>query len=57
VDVNGNVANIEVEQGIGFGCDEEAVRVVESMPRWKPAIQNGVPKAIRMRLPIAFQLN
>lgn len=57
VDVNGNVANIEVEQGIGFGCDEEAVRVVESMPRWKPAIQNGAPKAIRMRLPIAFQLN
>ena len=57
VDVNGNVANIEVEQGIGFGCDEEAVRVVENMPRWKPAIQNGVPKPIRMRLPIAFQLN
>jgi protein TonB len=57
VDVNGNVANIEVEQGIGFGCDEEAVRVVESMPRWKPAIQNGAPKAIRMRLPLAFQLN
>jgi protein TonB len=57
VDVNGNVANIEVEQGIGFGCDEEAVRVVESMPRWKPAIQNGAHKAVRMRLPIAFQLN
>jgi len=57
VDVKGNVANIEVEQGVGFGCDEEAVRVVESMPRWKPAIQNGAPKAIRMRLPIAFQLN
>ena len=57
VDVNGNVANIEVEQGIGFGCDEEAVRVIESMPRWNPAIQNGAPKAIRMRLPIAFQLN
>lgn len=57
VDVNGNVANIEVEQGIGFGCDEEAVRVVESMPKWKPAIQNGAPKAIRMRLPIAFLLN
>ena len=57
VDVNGNVANIEVEQGIGFGCDEEALRVVESMPRWKPAIQNGAPKVVRIRLPIAFQLN
>jgi protein TonB len=57
VDANGNVANIEVEQGIGFGCDEEAVRVIESMPRWKPAIQNGAAKSVRMRLPIEFQLN
>jgi protein TonB len=57
VDVNGNVANIEVEQGIGFGCDEEAVRVIESMPRWKPAMQNGAPKTVRMRLPIEFQIN
>jgi protein TonB len=57
VDINGNVANIEVEQGIGFGCDEEAVRVIESMPRWKPAMQNGTAKSIRMRLPIEFQLN
>lgn len=57
VDVNGKVSDVLVEQGIGFGCDEEAVRVIENMPPWKPAIQNGAAKAVRMRLPIEFRLN
>jgi protein TonB len=57
VDVNGKVSDVVVEQGIGFGCDEEAVRVIENMPTWKPAIQNGAAKAVRMRLPIEFRLN
>jgi protein TonB len=57
VDENGKVSDVVVEQGIGFGCDEEAVRVIENMPPWKPAIQNGSPKAVRMRLPIEFRLN
>lgn len=57
-DVNdkGEVSNVVVERGIGFGCDEEAKRVVEQMPKWKPGRQNGKAVAVRMRLPISFTI-
>lgn len=54
VDENGLVQNVMVENGIGFGCDEEAYRVVNNMPKWKPGMQNGAPVSVRLRLPISF---
>jgi hypothetical protein len=42
--------------GIGAGCDEEAVRVVKSAPRFKPATQNGKPVRVSMVVPVVFQL-
>ncbi len=57
VDENGVVSDIAIEKGIGFGCDEEAMRVVANMPKWKPALQNGKSGAVHMRLPIQFALN
>lgn len=56
IDQEGNVMNIFIRKGIGFGCDEEAIRVVKNMPRWKPASQNGNAVIIRMSLPIMFQM-
>jgi protein TonB len=44
-------------KGIGFGCDEEAVRVVKMMKDWMPGKQAGVPVRVRFTLPIAFQLD
>ncbi len=40
----------------GGGLDEEAVRVVKSMPDWKPGKQNGQPVSVRYNLPIGFTL-
>ena len=57
VDENGAVSDIAIEKGIGYGCDEEAIRVVAEMPKWKPAMQNGKATAIHMRLPIQFAIN
>lgn len=54
VNENGAVENVMVENGIGFGCDEEAYRVVSNMPKWKPGMQNGQPVTVRLRLPISF---
>lgn len=54
VNENGLVENVMVENGIGFGCDEEAYRVVSNMPKWKPGMQNGQPVTVRLRLPISF---
>lgn len=53
---NGEIGEISVQKGIGFGCDEEAVRVVATMPRWNPGKQNGVPVAVQYTLPITFIL-
>lgn len=56
VDSDGSIKDIQVLQGIGGGCDEEAVRVVSSSPKWKPSTLRGVPVPQEIRLPIQFRL-
>ena len=56
IDSTGQVTNPMVKKGIGFGCDEEALRVVSMMPKWIPGTQLGVPVSVRMMVPILFQL-
>jgi protein TonB len=56
VSETGNISNVKVQRGIPDckECDEEAVRVVRSMPAWKPGKNNG--KAVNQwyNLPIRF---
>lgn len=54
VNADGSLSDINVMQGIGFGCDDEAVRVINEMPNWKPGIQNGTQVPVRLILPINF---
>ena len=54
---DGSVTDVEVVKGISAECDSEAVRVVRSIPAFKPATQNGKPVNVRMIVPIAFKLN
>lgn len=56
VGTSGQVSDVTVAKGIGAGCDEEAVRVVRSMPNWKPGRQNGHPVNVRISIPIVFKL-
>ena len=56
VDEDGYVTHAEVISGIGSGCDEEALRVVSSMPKWQPGTQNGEPVRVYFTLPIMFKL-
>ena len=56
IETNGRVSNTKVIRGIGGGCDEEAVRVVNAMPRWKPAKQEGKKVRVSFNLPINFKL-
>jgi periplasmic protein TonB len=53
VDKDGYVTQAEVLKGIGFGCDEEAIRVISNF-RWQPGQQRGVPVKVRMAFPIVF---
>ena len=53
---DGQTSDIKVLKGIGFGCDEEAVRVASILPAWRPGQQNGQPVAVQCNLPIQFIL-
>lgn len=53
---NGSIDEVRVVKGLGFGLDEEAIRVVKAMPRWLPGTQNGQPVAVVYNLPIQFSL-
>ncbi len=57
VNEDGSVSNAKVLRGIGSGCDAEALRVVNSMPKWKPGKQNGKAVKVYYTLPIRFVLN
>jgi periplasmic protein TonB len=54
---DGTINDVKVLRGISADCDKEAVRVVQSMPPWKPGKQNGKPVFVRFNLPIKFKLN
>jgi periplasmic protein TonB len=56
VEPDGSISNVKVLRGIGGGCDEEAVRVVEAMPKWKPGKQRGKPVRVSYNLPVKFTL-
>lgn len=56
VDKDGTIRREKIEQGIGGGCDEEALRVVRRMPRWTPGVAFGNNVKVRFKLPIHFSL-
>jgi protein TonB len=56
VEPTGAISNVKILRGIGGGCDEEAVRVVESMPKWKPGKQRGKNVRVSYNLPVKFTL-
>jgi len=57
VEKDGHLSNIVVERGVGYGLDEEAVRVLKLAPAWKPGIQNGHQVRVKFMMPITFQLS
>ena len=56
VERSGAVTDVKILRGIGGGCDEEAVRVVQNMPKWEPGKQRGKPVRVQFNMPIKFTL-
>jgi periplasmic protein TonB len=54
VSPQGEVNNFEIVQSAGKSFDNEVIRVLKKMPRWKPAIQNGQPVARAFTQPVTF---
>ena len=54
---DGSVSRAEVLRGVDPALDREALRVVNSMPKWNPGMNNGQPANVWFQLPITFKLN
>ena len=56
VEKDGSIGEVKLLRGIGGGCDEEAIRVIKGMPKWKPGKQEGKPVRVSYQMPINFRL-
>ena len=54
VKADGSLSDVKVVKGLGFGLDEEALRIVENSPDWQPAKVDGKLTEVKMVLPINF---
>ncbi|MET4104847.1 energy transducer TonB [Hymenobacter sp. UYP22] len=55
IQANGQVTNVVLMKGIGNPYDNEALRVVRQMPRWKPAYRQGQACPIQFTVPVKFE--
>lgn len=53
---NGNIEDVNVVRSLDPSCDKEAMRVVKSMPKWIPGMQNGQAVDVYFTLPVLFRL-
>ncbi|MGF7140865.1 energy transducer TonB [Roseimarinus sediminis] len=54
---DGSISNINVSRGVAPLLDQEAIRVISTMPKWNPGMQNGVPVKVSYNIFVRFQLN
>lgn len=56
VERDGSIADVQLVRGIGYGCDEEAIRVINAMPKWNPGKQRNKPVRVQFQMAIKFTL-
>ncbi|MES2445891.1 MAG: energy transducer TonB [Bacteroidota bacterium] len=56
VEKDGTVSDVKVDKKLGYGTDEEAVRVLLSSPKWKPGSYNEKPVRVKYNIPVHFSL-
>ncbi len=58
IETDGTLSNIRILRGVpgGEGYDQEAMRIIRSMPKWKPGMQYGKIVRVQFNLPIRFTL-
>lgn len=56
VERDGSITDVKILRGVDPSLDREAMRVVESMPRWNPGKQNGSAVRVKYQVPVSFRL-
>jgi periplasmic protein TonB len=57
VERDSTVSHIHILQGIGAGCDDEAIRAVSEMPKWIPGKKDGESIRVQVTMPLIFTLS
>ena len=55
IDKTGKVTDVVAVRGVDKSLDKEAVRVIKSMPAWKPGMKDGAPVKVKYTIPINFK--
>ncbi len=56
IDEHGHPYGFGILKGLGAGLDEEALRIMRLMPDWQPALLDGRPALLQMRIPVVFRV-
>lgn len=56
VNTDGSITDVRVVRGVDRSLDNEAMRVIKNMPKWKPGSMNGRMVRVRYTLPVVFRL-
>ena len=56
VNKDGSIVDPKVEKSLDSSCDKEAMRVISTMPKWKPGKQRGKPVRVKYTVPVSFRL-
>ena len=54
VEKDGTVSDFKVVRSLNKECDEEAIRVLKTMPKWKPGRERGEPVRVKYMVPVQF---
>jgi TonB family protein len=57
VEKDGSVSNIKTLRPIGGGCEEEVIRIVQSMPKWEAGINKDKKVRVQFNLPVKFKVD
>ncbi len=57
VQKDGSIKNVSVLKSVHPLLDEEARRVISTMPKWKPGMEHGTPVSVQYTVPVNFRLN
>lgn len=56
ITTDGSISNVQVSKGLGSGCDEEAIRLIQNAPKWTAGRQGGSPVCVEVTRPITFAI-
>jgi len=56
IDMTGQMSDFKVIKGLGFGCEDEVIRLIKQGPKWSPTKKNEAPVKDRVRVRMRFSL-